>query len=201
MATRRKLSLLAVAGTIGLLGLGSAGAASALSSDTSSSDSLVDRLVEKFKLNKSDVEAVFDQERTARDAERQAELSERLQDAVDDGDLTADQKTKIEAKLKERQAAHETERTALEKWMTDNKIDAKYLMARGHGGSDDRLQDAVDDGDLTDAQKTLIEQKQEELETAREKQRDEMEQWAEDNDIDEKYVMGGGMKGGHGRER
>lgn len=193
----RRLSTLAIAGAVGILGLGGASAASALSGTSSSSDSLVDRLVEKFNLNKTEVQAVFDEEQKARTAERTAEQSERLQDAVDDGDITAEQKTKIEAKLKELQAARETERTALEKWATDNKIDTQYLMGRGHGGNDDRLSDAVADGDLTEAQRTLIEDKQDELEEARDKQRDELDQWAEDNDIDTQYLMGG-MKGGRG---
>ena len=196
----KRLSVLAIAGTIGLVGLGGAGA-SALSGGSTSSDSLVDRLVEKFDLNKTEVQAVFDEEREARNAERQAEMSERLQDAVDDGDITAEQKTLIEKKLKELQAAREKQRTELEKWAEDNDIDAKYMMGRGPGGSDARLQDAVDDGDITAAQKTLIEEKSDELEEARETQRAELEQWAEDNDIDERYLMGGGMKGGHGGGR
>ncbi len=195
----RRLSTLAVAGAISILGLGGVSAASALSGSSSSNDSLVDRLVEKFNLNKSEVQAVFDEEQKARAAERTAEQSERLQEAVDDGDITAEQKTLIEKKLAELQTAREAERTALEKWATDNMIDAMYLMGRGHGDNDDRLQDAVDDGDLTDAQKKLIEDKQTELEDARDKQRDELEQWAEDNDIDDQYLMGGGEKGPGGR--
>lgn len=196
---KRKLSALAIAGTIGLVGIGGASAASAMSNGSSSSDSLVDRLVEKFNLNKDEVKAVFDEEHTARMTERQAKISERLQDAVDDGDITAAQKTAIENKLKELQAAREADRTALEKWAEDNDIDTKYLVGGGrHGGNDNRLQDAVDDGDLTEAQKTLIENKRDELQDTREQQRDELEQWAEDNDIDVKYLMGG-MRGGHGR--
>lgn len=195
---KRRTSFLAAAGTIGILGIGGAGAASALSdTNGSASDSLVDRLVEKFNLDKTQVKAVFDEEKAARDADRLAEQSERLQDAVDNGDITAEKKTKIEAKLKESRMARESERTALEKWASDNKIDAKFLMGRGPGG-DDRLQDAVDDGDITAAQKKLIQDKQDELESAREKQRDDLEQWAEDNDIDKKYLIGGGMRGGPG---
>ena len=61
----------------------------------------------------------------------------------------------------------------------------------------DRLQDAVDDGDITAEQKTLIENKQKELEDKREAAQDALEQWAEDNDIDDQYLRGLG-KGGHG---
>lgn len=194
---KKHLSLLAAAGAVGLVGLGAASASALSDTSSSSSDSLVDRLVAKFNLSKSDVQAVFDEERQARDAERQAEVSDRLQDAVDDGDITADQKTKIEAKLKELQSARAKERDELEAWAEKNGIDARYLMGHGRGDGN-RLDDAVEGGDLTDAQKTLIENKQDELETAREKQRDELEQWAEDNDVDERYLMGGGMGMGHG---
>lgn len=191
--------MIAAAGTIGILGLGGAGMASALSA-SDSGDSLVDRLVAKFHLNKDDVEAVFKEDRDARDAERSAEISTRLQKAVDNGKITAEQKTLIENKLVELKTARETERTALEKWASDNGIDGKYLMGGGPNG-DDRLQDAVDSGDLTDAQKKLIEDKRTELKTTMEKQRDELKQWAEDNKIGEEYLMDGGMMRGGGPGR
>lgn len=193
---KRKLPILAIAGTIGLVGLGGATAASAYSG--SSDSSLIDRLVEKFNLDKSEVEAVFDEVQTARETERQAEMSQQLQSAVDDGDITAEQKTAIEAKLKELQDARKTERTALETWAEDNDIDMKYLMGGGRDDNDDRLQKAVDDGDLTDAQKKLIEDKRSELKAARDKQHSELKARADDNDIDMKYLMMGGMRGGHG---
>jgi hypothetical protein len=143
------------------------------------------------------VQAVFDEEKAAHQAERQAEFSERLQDKVDDGVITAEQKTLIESKLKEVQTAHETERTELEKWASDNKIDMKYVM-RGHRGGDARLQDAVDDGDITAEQKTLIENKQKELETKHQENRDALEKWASDNKIDLKDIGGLGGPGGFG---
>lgn len=197
---KRKIAALTVAGVIGVAGLGTAGAASALTSTSSTKDdSLVNRLVEKFNLNKSDVEAVFTAEKDARDAERQADMSKRLQKAVDDKKITAAQKTLIENKIKELDTARKTEQTALEKWASDNKIDAKYLMGRGHGGGDDdRLQEAVNAGELTAAQKKLIEDKQSELEDARDKRQDELKQWAKDNNIDTTYLMMGGMGHGHG---
>ncbi len=105
----------------------------------SSGGTLTDRIAAKFNLKKADVQAVVDSYRTDKQAERQAEGSTRLQSLVDKGTITADQKTKIEAKQKEFQTSRETERTALEKWAADNGIDAKYLMGggmggRGHGG-------------------------------------------------------------------
>jgi len=105
----------------------------------STGGTLAERIATKFNLNKADVQSVFDSYQTEKQTERQAENSTRLQALVDKGTITADQKAKIEAKQKELQTARESERTALEKWATDNGIDEKYLMGggmggRGHGG-------------------------------------------------------------------
>jgi len=174
----------------------------------STGGTLAERIATKFNLNKADVQSVFDNYKTEKQTERQAENSTRLQALVDKGTITADQKAKIEAKQKELQTARESERTALEKWATDNGIDEKYLMGggmggRGHNGAmtenSTRLQALVDKGTITADQKAKIEAKQKELQTARESERTALEKWATDNGIDEKYLMGGGMGGrGHG---
>ncbi len=189
-----------MAGVVTTVIAGSLIGANAASAQTSSGSSLVDKIVAKFNLNKDEVQAVFDEERTKQQAERAAEMSDRLQEKVDSGDITAEQKTLIEQKLAEQQTARETERTELEKWASDNGIDAKYLMGggRGHMGDDDSsyLDDAVADGNITADQKTLIEQKREELKTKRDADRDALKQWAEDNDISMQDLMMGGP--GHG---
>lgn len=198
MAVSQKVlaSVLAV-GAVSAIAVGATSFASAQSA--TSGDSLIDKIATKFNLNKDEVKAVFDEDHAAREAERLADVSQDLQDAVDAGELTSDQKTLIENKLKETQAARDAERTALETWASDNGIDAKYIMMGGRHGDDasDRLQDAVDDGDITAEQKTLIENKQKELQTARESQRDALEKWATDNNIDMQYLRMGGP-GGHG---
>ncbi len=192
-----------MAGVVTTVIAGSLIGANAASAQTSNGSSLVDKIVAKFNLNKDEVQAVFDEERTEQQAERTAEMSDKLQDKVDSGDITAEQKTLIEQKMAEQQTAREAERTELEQWATDNGVDAKYLMAgsRGHMDDDDSsyLDDAVADGDITAEQKTLIEQKQEELQAKRDANRDALEQWAEDNDISMQDIMGGGMgRGGRG---
>lgn len=163
----------------------------------SNGDTLVEKIASKFNLNKSDVQAVFDEAHDEHEAEKQAEFSDDLQDKVDSGDITAEQKTLIENKFKELQGQRDSNRQALEDWAEQNNIDAKYLhMGHGRGGSD--LQDAVDDGDLTSEQKTLIENKQKELEDKRSAERDELEKWASDNNLDLKDIMPMGR--GHGRK-
>ena len=126
------------------------------SSSTDPMSSLVDKLVSKFNLNKTDVQKVFDESRTEMEAKREAKTSTKLQKLVDAGTITAAQKTKIEAKIKELKAARESnkdsmkdlsdderkakmdsERTALETWAKDNGIDLARLQGifmGGHGG-------------------------------------------------------------------
>jgi hypothetical protein len=138
------LSMTAV--TLGVVGLSSIASAQTSTSGTS----LIDKIATKFNLKKADVQAVFDADRTERQAERLAENSTRLQSLVDKGTITADQKTKIEAKQKELQTKRDAERTELEKWATDNGIDAKYLMGggMGRGGKGGPM----GDGPMNDAQ-------------------------------------------------
>lgn len=80
--------------------------------------------------------------------------------------------------------------------------------------AEERLTQAVKDGKLTEAQKTKIldylktqqsfmdslkDKTEDERKTAMDQHRTEVQQWAKDNGIDEKYVMMGGPGGGrHG---
>lgn len=194
---KHTVASVAIAGALGIVGLGTAGTVSALSNSSSASDSLVNRLVETFNLDKAEVEAVFSEERATREDEMKTERSERLQDLVDEGEITTEQKTAIETKLEELQTERENERSALESWAEENGIDVRHLMMRGPDSINNRLDEAVEDGEITEEQKQLIEAKQDELQDTREQKRDELEQWAEDNDIDERHLVGGAM-GGHG---
>lgn len=164
---KKSLAVAGVASGIALAGITGSGMVSA-ASDTSSTgsaangsggiSSLVDKLASKFNLNKSEVQAVFDEDRSAREAERQQQVEERLTQAVTDGKITEEQKTKILAKLKEikadmeanrdtmkdktaeeRKAEMDTKRTELETWANDNGIPVEYLRLGmggpgGHGG-------------------------------------------------------------------
>src|SRR5688572_20882191 len=62
---------------------------------------LADKLSQRFKLNKTEVQQVFDQHRDERRAEREKRYEERLSQAVKDGELTEEQKSKLLAKHKE----------------------------------------------------------------------------------------------------
>jgi len=154
MKLKRSLLIGAAVATTALGGIGAIGVASAATnSATTGSSSIVDKIASKFNLNKSDVQAVFNEDRTTRQADMAAKQKERLAQAVTDGKLTqaqADYITKAQAEIaslrgttkpgEESDTTREqikTKTEALRKWATDNKIDLKYVMGggmRGHSG-------------------------------------------------------------------
>lgn len=119
--------------------------------------SLVTKIAEKFGLKTADVQAVFDEQRQAHMAQKEANYESRLSTLVSEGKITAEQKTLILNKHKELEAARQTNmqnmqsmtgdqrkaamqktRTDLEEWAKSNNIDMRYLMPErgmhGHGG-------------------------------------------------------------------
>lgn len=151
---------LIAASIVGLVGTGGLATATIVGAENGGSttdpmSSLVDKIASTFNLDKSKVQAVFDADRSAREAEREKQMSERLQTLVDDGTITALQKTAIEAKLvelkKERKADRETwkdltdeqrkakmeeKRTELENWAKEQGLDLSKLKGvfGGSGG-------------------------------------------------------------------
>lgn len=119
---------LIVGGIVGTIGLGSigaltdatvAGAESANSSSTGTS--LVDKIASTFNLNKDEVQKVFDADRSEREAEREKQITERLQKLVDDGTITTAQKAAIETKLKELKAEREASKDSLKDLSADER--------------------------------------------------------------------------------
>jgi len=154
MNIKKPLLIAGAITAIGVTGLVGTAVVSA-ATDTSNSGTLVDKIAQKFNLNKADVQAVFDQNRTDHEAQRQANVQTKLDQAVKDGKLTADQESKILAKLKElqaqrdadkgtmkdktpaeRKAAMDAKKAELEQWAKDNNIPTQYLHfvgPHGHG--------------------------------------------------------------------
>jgi len=108
----------------------------------SNTTNLVDRLVERFSLNRDDVQAVFDEHRSGLMADHEQTMKDRLAQAVTDGKITqaqADLITARHAELKtfmeslkdktmaERQEAMKTKMDELKKWAEDNDIPLQYL--------------------------------------------------------------------------
>lgn len=159
---KKALVVAAVATVTGVssLGVASLAKAEATTSSKDSMSSLIDAIASKFKLNKTDVQKVFDEQRQAHEADRTAEAKAELATLVKDGKLTQAQADKITAKRAEIQKERETNRTngqrptgsqmetkraALDKWFSDNGIstDYRYLVfggghGRGHGPDGDR---------------------------------------------------------------
>jgi hypothetical protein len=147
----------------GITGLGMASAATQNGSSSNPMSGLVSAIAKKFNLKESDVQSVFDENRTAMEVQRETEVKGQVAQLVKDGKLTQDQADKINAKRAElqkqrdvnrtsmdsktdteRKAAMDAERTALDTWFTDNNIptDYRYLVfggGHGHGGPGGRM--------------------------------------------------------------
>jgi len=120
---------------------------------------LITTIAQKFNLNESDVQTVFDgyktqmntereARRTETQAQRQQEFTTRINQAVTDGKLTQTQANAILAKMTELQTQKEElenktpeeRRTimkermdTLKQWMTDNNIPQQYCPFMGFG--------------------------------------------------------------------
>jgi hypothetical protein len=153
---RKRLLAAATVATIGVAGVTS-GAAFAVTQADGSTDpmsSLVTAIAEKFDLKTSDVQAVFDEQRTKMEAEREQETKDKVAALVTESKLTQAQADKINAKraelkeqreaerdsmqdktAEERRSAMETKRTELDTWLEENDIDKTYayLLMGGHG--------------------------------------------------------------------
>lgn len=147
--------LVAGIATAGVTGVGIANAATTSTSTTNPMSSLVDALATKFNLNKTEVQAVFDAQRTQMEANREAEIKKEVAQLVTDGKITQAQADKINAKRAEMQKEREankdtattktreemktemqTRKSELEQWAKDNGISTDYLryvMGGGHG--------------------------------------------------------------------
>lgn len=158
MKFKKSLLVAGAVTSIGLAGATSIGVASAATNNTNGQSSLVDKLAAKFNLKKSDVQAVFDADRTQHEADRQKQIEQELTQAVTDGKITSAQKDLILAKQKEIKSAMEADRgsmkdktaterktlmdqrrTDLENWAKTNNIPTNLLhfkMSGGHGGPD-----------------------------------------------------------------
>ena len=108
---------------------------------TTTPPSLMDKIIEKFGLNKEEVQTVVNTYRTERQQEMQAKFEANLTTAVKNGELTEAQKQLILTKHAELMKANEADfqnrqarRTELQTWATQNGIDLKYFGQGRHAG-------------------------------------------------------------------
>ncbi len=101
---------------LAVLGFSTVGSVAFAATSGNRQDKLAERIATKFNLDKnqvsSELESFHQEEQTERHQERKQALADALQKKVDDGVITADQKTAIEAKLEEKHQAREAEREA-----------------------------------------------------------------------------------------
>lgn len=133
-----------------LLGTGTYGINNIYASEDSPQNSIVEKLVAKFNLNRDDVQKVFDEDKEDRGKEMESKFNSMLDAAISKGELTESKKSLILEKRDEFknsfefkgdenkglsrdeiQAKMKTKRESLEKWANDNKIDMKYLIWLG----------------------------------------------------------------------
>ncbi len=149
---KKSLLLAGVFATLGVVSLAGIGAVSA-QSDRSNGSTLAEKIAQKFNLNKDEVQQVLKADREEKQSEHKAKQEERLNNAVTNGKLTEEQKTKILDRMKEMQQAREQnkdnmksmsdeerhafmkdKREALDAWAKENNIPKEYMsMAGPHG--------------------------------------------------------------------
>lgn len=154
----KSLIVATIVGAVGTGTIATGAIASAESGTTASTDpmsSLVDKIASTFNLDKTKVQEVFDEQRSEMETTREAERETKLQALVDNGTITAEQKTAIEAKLEamkteresnkddfrnmtdeERKTAMDKKKTELEAWAKEQGIDLAKLKGifGGPGG-------------------------------------------------------------------
>lgn len=114
--------------------------------------SLVQKIADKFNLNKDEVQKVFDEQHAEHKADMKQKMEDKLAQLVKDGKITKEQKTKLENKLEEMHANREAEmvkmksmspderneamkahKEELDAWAKENGIDMSVLFEEHHG--------------------------------------------------------------------
>lgn len=138
--------------TVALASLTGIGASAQTPSEYGSNrTSIVERIATKFGLNQDEVRTVFDEQHSEMEANREIKREEQLQTLVDDGTITEDQKTALQAKQEEMKAAkealkdqnltheemHEQIKQAKDEfkaWAEDQRIDLEAIRPEGGRG-------------------------------------------------------------------
>jgi hypothetical protein len=152
MVSKTKKMIFVSALAISLLTAGAYGAKLTFAQDGTVQETIVQKIASKFNLKVEDVQAVFDQERAARQAEMEQRYEQKLSELVTAGKISDAQKQLLIAKHKElevnrqsqmsswrsmtvdeRKTAMEKQKSDLESWAKANGIDSTYLFGFGRG--------------------------------------------------------------------
>ena len=133
--TKKLLATIIILG--GMVSAGYFGASAIFADDESPHNTIVTKLAQKFNLNESEIEAVFQSVRDERQAEMQQQREERLNDAVNNKVITEAQKNAILTKMQEHQEERGQNREEMQNWFEEQSIDQTklrdYLGFGGHG--------------------------------------------------------------------
>lgn len=148
MKKKVKRFLIPTTAMLGLILVGLLSVSYVSAQDSGNYASIVQKIAEKFNLNEADVQAVFDEEREEHRADMQARWAERLDDLVNDGRITTQQKQAILDKHEEmhnkmlewKDLSHEERRKNMQKlhedfktWAEGEGIDLPFLGPFGGG--------------------------------------------------------------------
>ena len=103
----------------------------ALADDEGYYPSIVTTLAEKFNLNESDVEAVFDAVHEERHEQFMQNRQENLNQAVEDGVITEEQKQALQDKWEEMHEHRLEHHEEMQAWFEEQGIDHDALMSYG----------------------------------------------------------------------
>jgi len=92
---------------------------------------LIQKIIDKFKLNSGEVEQVMKEEQTARQQEIESRREARLEEAVKAGIITEDQKTALLNKEAEWQKKQQQLMQERQQWMEQSGIDFQKLAPYG----------------------------------------------------------------------
>jgi len=102
--------------------------------DTYGRGGMIDRFVERFNLDKQEVEEEVFQLKEEHRAEKRVRHEDRLNQAVEDGVITGGQKEMILNKHEELYQNRMQTREEMQTWMKENGIDIEALTEYGCGG-------------------------------------------------------------------
>lgn len=134
---KKKLLFSALAAAL-IIG-GGALLAKGVAADETTDQPLAARIAARFGLNQTEVEGFFGQLHEERQAQMRAQQQERLNQAVENGDLTQAQADAIMARWQEQETNRNQRREEMQTWLDENGLDFsvvhEYLGGpHGHGG-------------------------------------------------------------------
>jgi hypothetical protein len=130
------MNKLLVIPTLGLAGLIFAGVGvnAVKAGDETTYPPIVQKLIDRFNLNEDEVKDVFDEAREERRQIWEQNREQRLDQAVEDGVITAEQKQALLEKYAEMQTEKQQHKEEMHEWFEEQGIDHEALMQYGGFG-------------------------------------------------------------------